>query len=319
MNLNANDMVIGLVAGLATALLCLGVATGSGLSVTLYLLSAVPIMVAGLGWGLRASLIAVAVSSIAVVMLANTQTAIFVLLTTSLPGAATSYWLTLSRPAEEVGGPEGQFVWFPLSDVLLRLCVMVGAAFIFIGAMVSYGPEMLDPIVDQVVERVQLTDPEFEFTAAARAELVTMLTALVPFIQPLMWTMILVGNIYIAMKISRASGQLKRPQDDFPTELYMPKMALVMFAGALVLSFLSGSIGFIGSALSGGLFAGFMLAGFALFHAFSRGKPWRTPALIIVYGSTFFMLLPALLLFLAGLFAAAQRISISNQPNQPNE
>lgn len=319
MNMNANDMVIGFVAGLATALLCLGVATGSGLSVTLYLLSAVPIMVAGLGWGLRASLIAVAVSSIAVVSIANTQTAIFVLLTTSLPGAACAHWLTLSRPAEEVGGPEGKLAWFPLSDVLLRLCLMIGAAFIVIGAMVNYGPEMLDPIVDQVVERVQLTDPEFAFTDAARAEFVATLTALIPVIQPLVWTMILVGNIYIASKITRASGQLKRPQDDYPTQMFMPKLALVVFAGALFLSFLPGSIGFIGAALSGGLFAGFILSGFALFHAFSRGKPWRTPALIIVYGMTFFMMLPVFILFLLGLFSAARRQPFSIPPNQSNE
>ena len=319
MNLNANDMVIGLVAGLATALLCLGVATGSGLSVTLYLLSAVPVMVAGLGWGLRASLIAVAVSSIAVVSIANTQTAIFVLLTTSLPGAATAYWLTLSRPAEELGGPAGKFAWFPLSDVLLRLCLMIGAAFILIGAMVSYGPEMLDPIVDQIVERVQVSDPEFAFTDAARADFVATLTALIPVLQPLIWTMILVGNIYIATKITRASGQLKRPQDDFPTQMHLPKLALVVFAGALLLSFLTGSIGFIGSALSGGLFAGFILSGFAFFHALSRGKPWRTPALILVYGATFFVMLPAFIMFLVGLFASSRRPPISISPNQPNE
>lgn len=319
MNLNASDTVIGLVAGVATALLCLGVATGSGLSVTLYLLSAVPIMVAGLGWGLRASLIAVAVSSISVVFIANTQTAIFVLLTTSLPGAATAFWLTLSRPAEEVGGPAGELVWFPLSDVLLRLCLMIGTAFILIGAMVSYGPEMLDPIVDQIVERVQLTDPEFAFTDAARAELVVTLSALIPVVQPLVWTMILVGNIYVAAKITRASGQLKRPQDDFPTQMYMPKLALVMFAGALLLSFLSGSIGFVGSALSGAFFAGFILSGFALFHAVSRGKPWRMPALIIVYGATFFMMLPAFILFLVGLFASARSQRNSITPNQSNE
>lgn len=319
MNLNANDMVIGLVAGLATALLCLGVATGSGLSVTLYLLSAVPIMVAGLGWGLRASLIAVAVSSISVVMIANTQTAIFVLLTTSLPGAATAYWLTLSRPADEVGGPQGKLAWYPLSDMLMRLCLMVGAAFIFIGAMINYGPEMLDPMMDQIVERIQFTDPEFAFTDAARVELVATLTALIPVVQPLVWTMILVGNIYIAAKITRASGQLKRPQDDFPTQMHLPKIALVVFAGSLLLSFLSGSIGFIGSAMSGGLFAGFILSGFALFHALSRGKPWRTPALILVYGATFFVMLPVFILFLVGLFASARRKPVSTSPNQPNE
>jgi hypothetical protein len=131
--------------------------------------------------------------------------------------------------------------------------------------------------------------------------------------------MILVGNIYVAAKITRASGQLKRPQDDFPTQMYMPKLALVMFAGALLLSFLPGSIGFVGSALSGAFFAGFILSGFALFHAVSRGKPWRMPALIIVYGATFFMMLPAFILFLVGLFASARSQRNSITPNQSNE
>lgn len=316
MNLSTNDMFIGIVAGLATALLCLGVATGSGLSVTLYLLSAVPIMAAGLGWGLRASLIGIVVSSIAVVMIANTQTAVLVLLTTSLPAAASAYWLTLSRPAEEVGGPEGKLVWYPLSDVLLRLCLMVSAAFIFVGAMINYGPELLEPIVDQMAERIRASDPQFAFTDAARQDLLETLTALIPVLQPLMWTLILVGNLYLALRITRASGQLRRRKDDFPNTMRMPKISLVIFAVALLLSMLSGSIGLIGSAISGGMIAGFTLAGFAMFHAISRGKPWRTPALVMVYVGTFFMFLPAFILFLIGLVASARTQPLSNFPNQ---
>ena len=60
--MNTNTIGIGLLAGCATTLLCLGVLAGSGLSVVLYFLSAVPLMVATLGWGFAAGVAGAAVA-----------------------------------------------------------------------------------------------------------------------------------------------------------------------------------------------------------------------------------------------------------------
>lgn len=319
MNRQINDMVIGPVAGLATALMWLGLSSGSGLSVILYLFSAIPIMAAGLGWGVRASGIAVAVALVAIGLSAGTQFALLVLLTTALPAALSAYWVTLSRPADEVGGPEGKLAWFPLSDVLFRLCLMSSTAFIIIGIMVGYSADMIAPIIDELVNRLRQTDPNFAFSDEARVDLLGTLTGLIPFVQPFTWALVLLGNLYLAMKLTRSSGQLRRPQDDFPTGLRMPKAALIAIAIGLVLSMMSGALGHIGAAISGGVASGFTIAGFAFLHMNARGKSWKPLAMIMAYGGTFIALFPAFGLFLAGLFVTARNLPISNPPTKNND
>ena len=90
MTFNAQDLLIGLVAGVATAVLCLGVTTGSGLSLLLYLLSAVPIMVAGLGWGVTAGSFGVLVAIGSVTLIANPNTALVIAATTAAPAALSA-------------------------------------------------------------------------------------------------------------------------------------------------------------------------------------------------------------------------------------
>ena len=311
MKLDLQDIIIGLIAGTATAILCLGVASGSGLSVLLYLLSAVPIIVAGLGWGLGASIISVVVSSIAVLLVANQQTAVFIILTTALPAALTAYLLTLSRPADEIGGPQGQVAWYPLSDVLLRLCLIVGSAFILIGVMIGYGQELMQPVLDELVVRLEQSNPEFSFTPEARIQFDSAMIGLMPFLQPAMWVIVLVSNLYLGLKITHISGQLRRPIEIFPITLRMPKLALVPFGIAILVSLAGGGLGLAGTALCGAFFAGFMLAGFALFHAYSMGKPWRLLAMILVYVATLITMLPPIFMFFIGLFSLTRTVPTS--------
>lgn len=312
MNLNRQDITVGLIAGAATAALCLGVATGGGLSVILYLLSALPIMVAGLGWGLAASIIAVVISAIAALTVANFQTMLFLVATTALPAAAAAYWITLSRPADELGGPQDKLVWFPLSDVLFRLCLMVGAAFVLIGIVVGYGPDLIKPIVDQLITQLKVSNPELAFSDEGRASLETTLTNFIPFMQSLMWTLVLVGNLYIALRITRSSGQLKRPRDFFPAFMRMPMQSVFAIGPAAVIALMPGGVGHIGAALCGALAGGFILAGYALFHDFSRGKSWRAPAMFAVYFVTVMTMLPPVAFFIVGIFALSRRMPISN-------
>lgn len=315
MNINGQDILIGLIAGAATALLCLGVATGSGLSILLYLLSAVPIMVAGLGWSLAASIVATIVATVAVFIIANEMTALFVILTTALPAAACAYWMTLSRPADEIGGPQGKLVWFPIADVLFRLCLMIGAAFIIIGFAINYGPELMKPVLDELVVNLQQNNPDFAFSPEARIQFDAAVVGMMPFMQPLMWTCVMVGNLYIALKITATSGQLKRPKDDFTMAMRMPKPALVPLGIAALLSLLGGAAGLGASAILGGLSAGFMLAGYALFHAYTRGKPWRPFGIFVLYFATVLTMLPPFLMFFIGLFSLARNMPLSNPPH----
>lgn len=309
--MNANLIGIGLLAGSATALLCLGVAAGSGLSVALYFLSAVPLMVATLGWGFAAGLAGALVATVAIAAFANVQLAIYIVMTTILPATAAGYWMHLARPAEEVGGPSGQLAWYPLSDVIVRLAVITAGAFIVAGILIGYGPALVEEVVGEMIGRLQEANPEFAFTPEGRESLLSFMTGAIPFMQPALWLMVLIGSLYLALAITRASGRLKRPRDDWPAALRLPRAGSIILAVAIAASFIGGPVGLAATAASGALVGGFTLAGLAVFHQRTRGQPWRPLAMIVVYGAVLVTLVAALPFFLLGLFATARPMPVS--------
>lgn len=61
------------------------------------------------------------------------------------------------------------------------------------------------------------------------------------------------------------------------------------------------------------------MAGFAIFHARTRGQPWRPFAMIVVYGAVAITLVAALPFFFAGVLATARPMPVSpgGGPNPP--
>ncbi|MEM1378111.1 MAG: DUF2232 domain-containing protein [Pseudomonadota bacterium] len=287
MKLTPQDIGFAFLAALATVLLCLGVTSGSGLSVILYFLSAVPLMVVTLGWGLPVGLVGAAIATVIILFAANPQTAIFIVTTTIGPAVLSGFLMNLARPAEEVGGPAGKMVWYPLADVIFRMAIITGLAFIVAGALIGYGPELINPLIGEFVVRYQEVSPEFQgFSPEALAQFQSFILFFLPFFQSMMWTMVLVANLAIALSITRRSGRLKRPADDWAFALRLPRMAVVVFCLALLASFVSGTIGLAANAILGALAGGFIIAGFALMHAAVRGQPWAPFAIIMAYLST---------------------------------
>lgn len=309
--MNVNMIGIGLIAGSATALLCLGVVAGSGLSVILYFLSAVPLMVATLGWGFVAGVTGAIVAAVAIAAFANLQLAIYIVMTTILPATAAGYWMNLARPAEEIGGPAGQLAWYPLSDVIVRLAIITAGAFIVAGFLIGYGPALVDELVGEMIARLQEANPEFAFSPEGRESFMGFMTGAIPFMQPALWLMVLVGSLYLALGITRASGRLTRPRDDWPTALRLPRSGAIILAVSIAISFFSGPIGLAATAIAGALVSGFTLAGFAVFHERTRGAPWRPLAMITVYGAVLITLIAALPFFFVGLFATSRPMPVS--------
>ena len=66
MKFNGAIIGVGMVAGLASALMSSGVITQSGLAMVLYFLTPLPIFAAALGWGSGAGILAAAIATIAV-------------------------------------------------------------------------------------------------------------------------------------------------------------------------------------------------------------------------------------------------------------
>jgi hypothetical protein len=66
MKFNGTIVGVGILAGLASALMSSGVIVQSGMAMVLYFLTPLPIFVAALGWGSTAGIVAAAVATVAV-------------------------------------------------------------------------------------------------------------------------------------------------------------------------------------------------------------------------------------------------------------
>ena len=322
MRLTPQDIAFALLAALATVLLCLGVATGSALSFILYFLSAVPLMVVTLGWGASVGVAAAVITAVVILLMTNAQTAIFLVTTTVVPAVMAGFLMNLARPAEELGGPTGKMVWYPLADVIFRLALTTAGAFILAGALIGYGPDLIGPLIEEFVVSYQAISPEFEgFTPEALVQFQQFILYFLPLIQTMLWLMVLGANLGIALFITRRSGRLKRPRDDWAFSLRLPRIAVLVFAVALLVTIVPGMIGLAAYTVIGAMAGGFILSGFAQLHATTRGQPWQPAALIVTYMATILFGLPVLVFFVFGLFATARAMPVSNNstPNSNNE
>lgn len=314
-NASAISALVGLLAGAASAFLLASAQAPSYLSFLLIASGSLPVLIAGLGWSNFASIIGVATACLLIALIGSPMAALSAFLTALAPAAWVAHLASLARPADEIGGPEDALAWYPLSDILLNICGLVTVAMLILGSIIGYGPELTSQLVTTIAEVMRENNPEFAPTPEMLADLNALMLNALPVIQGAMWVIILFAMFYIAGFIVRASARGRRPKDDIPSQLRMPRAGVPAFALGIVLTFFSGAIALIGWTLVGTFGAGFVLSGFALFHHRSRGKAWRMPALWLAYLSVIAFTLPALIFLAFGLSATARTVTVS--PGNP--
>ncbi|MBO3759683.1 DUF2232 domain-containing protein [Ciceribacter sp. L1K22] len=308
--LDGKLLTTGMLAGLTAALLVLAANAQPSLSSFLYAASAMPILIAGLGWGNVAAIAAIvtaaALGSIAVSPLFAASMAIFTL----LPAGWVSHLASLARPASEIGGPDHLIAWYPLSDILMHLCALIALAVVFLGVMIGYGPEFIRELVNAVMTAATAQEGAFQPTADDIAQIERLMLVLLPVVQGGMWVMMLTATYYFAMRIVTASGRAKRPREDMPSALRMNRNAMLIFLAGLLAAFVGGPIGLVGVTVCGTFGAGFLMAGFASLHLRTRGKDWRLPVLVLAYLSVLF-LLPTFIILILGLADARRTVALT--------
>jgi len=318
MKFDGTSIGVGILAGLAAALMSAGVIVQSGMAMFLYFLTPLPIFIAALGWGTAAGLVSAVVATIAVALVAAPMAALLVALTSIVPAATGAYLAGLARPAEEMGGPADTLVWYPLPDIIFRLALMVAASFIIIGIIIGFGEDLARQVADAIVTSVSQANPEFTASAEMRDNLATFMVVALPAIQPATCLIVLIANLYLALRLTALSGRLRRPRDDWPATLRMPRTALAALAVCLVVAFIGGGIGHAAAAVAGALSAGFLLAGFAMMHYRTRGAPWRPFALWLAYLAVVLFAFVLFLFLIAGLFDTSRNAPVSKTSPKSN-
>ena len=312
--LNQTVLIPGILAGICAAFLTLGATAQSSMSFLLYAASAMPVLVAGLGWGNAAAIVAVLSAGFLGALAVSPLFAVTIAIFTLIPAGWLSHLANLARPAAEIGGPEDLMAWYPLSGIVLHLCGLITVSVIILGTMIGYGPELVSQMVDLMMASVQASESTFKPDPTALSQTKSLLVLMLPMIQGGLWVMLLFAAYYFASRMVRSFGKGLRPREDIAAALRMHRNAIFIFLGGIVLTFFGGVPAMVGAVLCGTFGAGFIMAGYASLHHRSKGKDWRLPVLILAYLSAIFMF-PLFLILLLGLSDVRSTISLTPARN----
>ncbi len=295
-------LLIGLVAGIVSALLFAALASGSMLSVALFYLAPLPIMLAGLGWSHVAALTATITAAAGLGLGVGFWFIVAYLGGVGIPAYVLSYLTMLARPSTS-----GDYEWYPIGRVLFAAAILATIAMALtipvFGLDIETYRAGLKEIFGRVL-RLQLGIAEGQpLTLPNGRSADQTLAVLVLVMPPLAAALSMVThliNLYLAGRIARASGRLTRPWPDLSATAFPFSAPLLLF-GVLVLSFLHSIVGLTAGVLTACLLMAYALLGLAVLHHVTRAIALRGLILGIAWGLLIVLGWPVMILALIGL------------------
>ena len=275
-----NYLVIAIIAGLCTTLLNISGYVGGvfGLGFLLVLAAPLPVMIASLGWGSFAGLIAALISGLTTAILISPLAGLLFVILTSLPAWWLCHLLGLSRVDEETG----EVYWYPLSRLLVWIAGIASAA--SISMFIPFGFS-LDSYMDAITTLVkQIYDTgQFGETGLNLEGLVTLVGRLAPTASAFMLVFSMAVNLFIAGKVVYKSGRLARPWPDLHW-LSMPPVGAYIFLASLIGLFLLSDLPGIFAQIVASCFgAALLMVGLSVLHFLTKGNPFRMAILWTTY------------------------------------
>lgn len=281
-------LLIALGAGLVSAVVFASATTGPLLMrMALFLLTPLALFLAGLGLGPATAAIA-GIAGCAIVFAAGSATAALVFAASqALPVFVLVYLASLNRPA-----PEGT-QWYPVGRLVIAAALMAGLfatlTLILLGGDIEALRASLRSLLESFVRTELPKMPDAPtFGPAELDEATTVALALLPAASAISTMGSLIFNMWLAGRITLASGRLQRPWPDLAAIAY-PTVTPLLLAVATGAAFLSGLPGLIAAGFAGPLFFAYVLMGLAVIHYVTRGHPWRPFALWALYAALFIM------------------------------
>jgi Predicted membrane protein (DUF2232) len=278
--------LVGIGAGLVSALIFTVVAKGSPLALVLSVVPSLPIFIVALGWNHWAGLIASAAGALALGLAFKLSLGTIFALGWGLPAWWLAYLALLGRPRGD-----GSLEWYPSGNLLLWVAPVAALVTLTIAVAMGEGGhggyrEALSGSFEGLLREMSKTPADAPLPPVRgipASDLVNGFVAIVPFIMGWSFAFVLAINLWLAGKVVSTSQRLIRPWPSTPA-VALPRRAIVVFAGALVATaLLPGFLGLAGLALLGGITAAFALQGLAFIHDATRGRPGRGGLLAATY------------------------------------
>jgi len=290
--------LIGLAGGFASAVLFMSAIAGGPIGrVFLYFLAPLPSFLAGLGWGAPSALVAALTAAAGIgVVLGGIWPAFVFLVSQGLPIVILCHLALLHRPIrvttaddEDAGGAPA-LEWYPVGRLMAAGAIIAGSLSVMSLFMLGGDLDQVRNSLREMVEKVFAEDlsslRDKPLTREEIDSLAQLGLYLLPAASATSWLAGFSLNLWLAGRITHASGRLARPWPDLAAMTFPPGMAWGM-AIAMLFTFLPGYPGLISSGFAGALLFAYMMMGLAIIHYVTRGKPHRP----LILWSVYFLLL----------------------------
>ncbi|GAA5093962.1 hypothetical protein [Bartonella acomydis] len=283
----------------------------SYLSLLLGCFLSLPIFIVAFGQGTFASLVALIIATVVLIITTDIYIAFGFMLLFFLPAVYASWLLGLARSTQK----ENTLIWYPLSSVIFHLTNFIALIATFIGFYVQTRPStplIAKKITADITQAMQQSQSiketdihafnEFLMTHAAT------LTAMALTIYSLIF---LIGNLYFSMITAQHMKWLKRPRDDWSQTLRLPISGIFIF----LLVCIASMIDFNAAAnLSTRVFSSaytviISISGLAYLHNITKGINGRIIILSLVYIAILTIVFAppiSFMMLLMGIWAAIQ-------------
>ena len=308
-------ILIGLTAGLTGALLFASIASGSLLSFFLLYLAPLPVMIACLGWSHLAGIIAAVVASGSLAAAFDGWFFLGFLVGIGAPACWLSYLALLARPGEVDPAAQGvsppTLEWFPLGRLVVW-SALLGAAVVAV-AIPTFGTDATSfrLALKDSIESLLRSEPDGGSANGAllpgfseRSEQLDFLVAVVPPAAAVVSTITTLFNLWLAARIVRVSGRLKRPWPDLKA-ITLPRFAPAILGAAVVGAFLPQLTGIVSGLFACTMLMAFALLGLVVLHQTTLGLNGRSFVLGGTYALIAVFAWPLLLIALVGLADSA--------------
>ena len=298
-------------ASAASTLLCVGLRPQSLFGALLFLLSPLPLIIAGLSYNALVAALAALIGCLTLIATQNSSLALMYGLVAGLPS-----WLIC------LGAESGtnQKSALTTGTIVFGICcyvsiLVISTAIILVPDHTNLATYLSDIIKDSF--KAQIDQSQLQSLTKKDEYLIAVFVRILPHMSAISFFTMLVSSAYLGAKTARMSSMLQQRWADF-RHLQLPFIALIAICLALPLSFSNGYIGFGAEIMTITLSVCFMLQGLAVLHfQLAKSIYWRWLILvswsaIIIFG---FIGLGFTVLGLADFIFDFRKLRQSNPPS----